>query len=150
MDTGQLLVDNYPRFLALAQAIVKNEEDAKDIVQDAVLAVLERQTIIQEPVTYCLRVVRNMSFICLKAPKYLPGYDFPDIPYIQPEDQEVLTQLRKAEGELPELLQTILELKYDKGYTIQAIAQYIHLTVPIVNRRLSKAKNFLKARITLE
>lgn len=150
MDTGQLLVDNYPKFLALAQSILKNEEDAKDIVQDAVLAVLERQAIIQDPVNYCFRTVRNMSFRCLKAPKYSPGYDFPGMPYIQLEDQEILIQLRKAEGELPKLLQTILELKYDKGYTLQAIAQHIHLTVPMVIRRLSKAKKFLKARITLE
>lgn len=150
MDTGQLLVDNYPKFLSLAQAILRNEEDAKDIVQDAVLAVLERQEIVQDPVKYCTRSVRNMSFKLLNSQKYLPGYDYPGIPTIQPEDREILNQLRKAEGELPRLLQCILELKYDKGYTVQAIAQHIHLTVPMVTRRLTKARNFLKARITLE
>ena len=150
MDTGQILVENYSKFLALAQAIVRNEEDAKDIVQDAVLVVLEKQSFIQDPLLYCFRLVRNMSFRCLRSPKYSPGYDFPEIPVINPEEQDILAEIRKAEQELPEVLQRVIVLRYDRNLSVQAIAKRVHVSVSTVKRHLSEAKKFLKARITLD
>lgn len=151
MDTlqKQMLVEAYPGFLKLATKILDNQWYAQDIVQDAVLKTLTSAADVQNPVYYCLRIVKRECFSLLRKSKYIP-LDLTEIPFrkgTDPDYEHFIQELGQAFEELPGHFQRLLELRYVENLPKTTIAKICNIHRDTVQRRLTLAKESFKSRL---
>ena len=131
-----------PSLRRIAYSIVRNEHDAQDAVQQALLAVWARRECVEfarlKP--YLTRAVMNA---CRDIPrarqKAIPMKEMPEMSY-QPPDGV----LADAVERLPEELRLPLLLHYMEGYKLAEIAGALGQSLPQVTSRLFRARKRLK------
>ena len=125
-----------------AYSIVRNEHDAQDAVQQALLAVWARRECVEfarlKP--YLTRAVMNACRDIQRArQKAIPMKEMPEMSY-QPPDGV----LADAVERLPEELRLPLLLHYMEGYKLAEIAGALGQSLPQVTSRLFRARKRLK------
>ena len=131
-----------PSLRRIAYSIVRNEHDAQDAVQQALLAVWARRECVEfarlKP--YLTRAVMNACLDIQRArQKAIPMKEMPEISY-QPPDGV----LADAVERLPEELRLPLLLHYMEGYKLAEIAGALGQSLPQVTSRLFRARKRLK------
>ena len=131
-----------PSLRRIAYSIVRNEHDAQDAVQQALLAVWARRECVEfarlKP--YLTRAVMNACRDIQRArQKAIPMKEMPEMSY-QPPDGV----LADAVERLPEELRLPLLLHYMEGYKLAEIAGALGQSRPQVTRRLFRARKRLK------
>lgn len=131
-----------PSLRRIAYSIVRNEHDAQDAVQQALLAVWERRECVEfarlKP--YLTRAVMNACRDIQRArQKAIPMKEMPEMIY-QPPDGV----LADAVERLPEELRLPLLLHYMEGYKLAEIAGALGQSLPQVTSRLFRARKRLK------
>ena len=131
-----------PSLRRIAYSIVRNEHDAQDAVQQALLAVWARREKVElarlKP--YLTRAVINACRDIQRArQKSIPMDELPENEY-QPPD----SALRDAVERLPEELRLPLLLHYMEGYKLAEIAGTLGQSLPQVTSRLFRARKLLK------
>lgn len=131
-----------PSLRRIAYSIVRNEHDAQDAVQQALLAVWARRECVEfarlKP--YLTRVVMNACRDIQRArQKAIPMKEMPEMSY-QPPDGV----LADAVERLPEELRLPLLLHYMEGYKLAEIAGALGQSLPQVTSRLFRARKRLK------
>ena len=131
-----------PSLRRIAYSIVRNEHDAQDAVQQALLAVWARQEHVElarlKP--YLTRAVINACRdIQRTRQKTIPMDELPETEYQPPDDA-----LRDAVERLPEELRLPLLLHYMEGYKLAEIAGALGQSLPQVTSRLFRARKLLK------
>ena len=126
----------------IAYSIVRNEHDAQDAVQQALLAVWARRECVEfarlKP--YLTRAVMNACRDIQRArQKAIPMKEMPEMIY-QPPDGV----LADAVERLPEELRLPLLLHYMEGYKLAEIAGALGQSLPQVTSRLFRARKRLK------
>ena len=131
-----------PSLRRIAYSIVRNEHDAQDAVQQALLAVWARRECAEfarlKP--YLTRAVMNACRDIQRArQKAIPMKEMPEMSY-QPPDGV----LADAVERLPEELRLPLLLHYMEGYKLAEIAGALGQSLPQVTSRLFRARKRLK------
>lgn len=131
-----------PSLRRIAYSIVRNEHDAQDAVQQALLAVWARRECVEfarlKP--YLTRAVMNACRDIQRArQKTIPMKEMPEVSY-QPPDGV----LADAVERLPEELRLPLLLHYMEGYKLAEIAGALGQSLPQVTSRLFRARKRLK------
>ena len=131
-----------PSLRRIAYSIVRNEHDAQDAVQQALLAIWARRECVEfarlKP--YLTRAVMNACRDIQRArQKAIPMKEMPEVSY-QPPDGV----LADAVERLPEELRLPLLLHYMEGYKLAEIAGALGQSLPQVTSRLFRARKRLK------
>ena len=131
-----------PSLRRIAYSIVRNEHDAQDAVQQALLAVWARRECVEfarlKP--YLTRAVMNVCRDIQRArQKAIPMKEIPEMSY-QPLDGVLADALER----LPEELRLPLLLHYKEGYKLAEIAGALGQSLPQVTSRLFRARKRLK------
>ena len=131
-----------PSLRRIAYSIVRNEHDAQDAVQQALLAVWARRECVEfarlKP--YLTRAVMNACRDIQRArQKAIPMKEMPEMSYQPPDDV-----LADAVERLPEELRLPLLLQYMEGYKLAEIAGALGQSLPQVTSRLFRARKRLK------
>lgn len=131
-----------PSLRRIAYSIVRNEHDAQDAVQQALLAVWARRECVEfarlKP--YLTRAVMNACRDIQRArQKVIPMKEMPEMSYQPPDGM-----LADAVERLPEELRLPLLLHYMEGYKLAEIAGALGQSLPQVTSRLFRARKRLK------
>lgn len=131
-----------PSLRRIAYSIVRNEHDAQDAVQQALLAVWARRECVEfarlKP--YLTRAVMNACRDIQRArQKTIPMKEMPEMSYQPPDGM-----LADAVERLPEELRLPLLLHYMEGYKLAEIAGALGQSLPQVTSRLFRARKRLK------
>ena len=131
-----------PSLRRIAYSIVRNEHDAQDAVQQALLAVWARRECVDfarlKP--YLTRAVMNACRDIQRArQKAIPMKEMPEMSYQPPDGM-----LADAVERLPEELRLPLLLHYMEGYKLAEIAGALGQSLPQVTSRLFRARKRLK------
>lgn len=136
-----------------ARALARDDSDADDVVQDALLRAIERQETYQphrSRTRWLLAIVHNV-FISGKrrqaaeirrdehfAQTLLSSID------PQQEEQVRLTEIARSFAALPDNQRAVLHLTAIEGMSYQATADLLHIPIGTVMSRLSRARAALR------
>jgi RNA polymerase sigma-70 factor (ECF subfamily) len=148
--------------------ITRNQQDAEDALQDALLKAFAHLKGFEERSsfsTWLTRIAINSSLMILRKKRgcfeiSMDGSDDPsgkcerwetESPCENPESSYVRRErealLRDAIVRLPPLCREVVELWQAREYSIREIAQALRISVPAVKSRLSRAKLTLRAEL---
>ena len=140
--------------------LLGNEEDARDITQDALLKVWqqkERMTELQNMEAWCMRIVRNLALDKLKSRKYRRSEELDragEVPVTTTKDpheaaaqQDVMNRVHQLMGALPEKYRTIMQLRDIEGYAYQEIADILEIDLNDVKVNLHRARKTVREQL---
>jgi len=142
----------------LALRIVKNEEEAHDVVQDSLIKVWnkrEKLAEIDNPDAYCMTITRNMGIDKLRGRKM----ETTDIEQqfdlkskvADPERQLVAKQelslVMQVVNNLPENHRTVIQLRDIEGYSYKEISEMTGYTLEKVKVYLHRARTKLRHQL---
>ena len=142
----------------LASVLVKHDEDAQDIVQDAYIKALKGFENFRggNARAWILMIVRNTAFTWLKrhraSTEVIPfdeAVHHPQTEESHPESfhEERSRQLREALARLPVEFREILVLRDIEGWSYKELASALNLQMGTVMSRLSRARLHLREEI---
>lgn len=148
---------------AVVYARSLNSDTALDVMQEAFLRLWkqwEEGSEILNPRAWLLRVARNLAEDHAKSafrrngtcpPQFMDAVRSHDPPPGERlEREEAFGQLRRALDQLSEADREILTLRYALDYEANQIAGLLHVNVTAVHMRLSRARQRLAERLSLE
>jgi len=144
-DKRSLLERNYLNFFALALAMLRDEDDARDAVQEALVRVLTTRHI-KDVVSYTFQTVRSCSIDIMRhRARFVPLKD--DVGYSVSLHEERLKRVAELREELPETIRALVELHDEEGYTLEELHLLTGLSVMSIRRRLNEAHTKLKNQL---
>mgnify|MGYP001558905802 CR=1 FL=1 len=158
------LVERYQKkVLGVVMKIVKNEEVAKDLTQDALLSAYKNLDSFETGTNFnawLMRIATNLSLNYLKSPKSLVAEDasekggkvlemerFRQTPQKELLRKELITKLEKAMAELSEMHREILLLRERDELSYDEISKELNIPVGTVMSRLNHARKFLREEL---
>ena len=147
-EKRQLLVDHYLDFYSVAMAILKDDDDAREAVQEALVkTMLQRR--VKDVCSYCVSVVKNESIAMIKRRRRQVGVD--ELMLVTDYEHDALLRLVvEKKEELSELARAVVELHDEDGYTLSEVAGMIQMSVSTVKRILANAHYELRKKIEAE
>ncbi len=147
-EKRRLLEAHYLDFFGLAMAILRDADDARDAVQDAIVRVLTTRKI-DDVKSYTFRCVHNAAIdIYRHRLRLVPLGN--NISYQTDEHEERLREVARLRDELPEALKALVELHDEEDYTLEELSVMTNMPVMTVRRRLDEAHAILKKRMEEE
>lgn len=146
------IVSNQEKFYRLAYSYVHNQEDAMDIVQNAVCKALDHYEAIRNEnavKTWFYRILVNESLLLIRKQKMeIPAEDGigQEIPYYEEgynREEDVYEQLNRLEEDM----QTIIKLRYFEELTLKEIAYVTRTNLNTVKAKLYRGLRLLKQNI---
>ncbi|MBQ4332462.1 MAG: sigma-70 family RNA polymerase sigma factor [Clostridia bacterium] len=149
MERVEQLVERYSALLYRhSYAMLHNEEDARDMVQETFLRYMRACPRLQDAdherawlLTVAMNLCRN-HLRQQKAHATLPLEAVAD-PISLPEDTPLLDRL----SALPDKIKIVLLLHYVEGYKVREIAARLRLTQSTVKMRLQKGRQLLRSTL---
>ncbi len=139
------MVEHYFDLYQVAVSMLKDDQDAKDAVQDAVVATMVKRGV-DNPYAYCCQSLRNKCVDIIRRNRRLDSLD--ENKMVQDtEHEEKLIKLRKLKEELPFLSRTVIEMHYEDDYTIAEISQQLGINVARVKRIVSETRQLLRKKM---
>lgn len=147
------LIENREAYYRLAYSYVHNQDDALDIVQDAICKALSSSKSLNDPnaiKSWFYRIVVNTSLDYIRKNKRLVYVEDEDLEVIGPSksDQYEDYDLQKALEKLPTMSKTIITLRFFEDMTFEEIAQILDLNINTVKTRFYTS--IRKLRIELD
>lgn len=147
------LIENREAYYRLAYSYVHNQDDALDIVQDAICKALSSSKSLNDPnaiKSWFYRIVVNTSLDYIRKNKRLLYVEDEDLEVIGPSksDQYEDYDLQKALEKLPTMSKTIITLRFFEDMTFEEIAQILDLNINTVKTRFYTS--IRKLRIELD
>jgi RNA polymerase sigma-70 factor (ECF subfamily) len=168
-EINQLFAECLPRMRNVARRMFRNEEDAEDALQDALLLAFRKIHQFQGRSsfsTWLHSIVRNTSCAyyrkiaahlavstdqtdsgdedMIEERPFIDGRPTPEENYIQKERSEIF---REAAGELPQKYQPAFYLFYSRGLGEEATARALGITVSALKSQLHRSRILLLWRI---
>ncbi len=146
------------KMFRLALRVVKNEEEAHDVVQDSFIKVWnkrEKLAEIDNPDAYCMTIARNMGIDKLRARKMETSdidnhFDIKS-KTADPERtlvaKQELNNVMKVVNSLPENHRTVIQLRDIEGYTYKEISEMTGYSIEKVKVYLHRARTKLRQQI---
>jgi RNA polymerase sigma-70 factor (family 1) len=143
------------KLLRMSLSLVKDREQAEDIVQEVMIRIWERRESwpeIENLQGYCMRMVRNRSIDIARSPRYrtedldkMPGLEAGDRnPHQSMEQREAINLIARHMETLPEKQRTVIRLREIEGLSYLDIASAMDITMDQVKVTLYRARNSLK------
>lgn len=145
---------------SLARWLTRNDHDAEDVVQEAVLRAFRFFDSFQggEPRQWLLKIVRNTFYTWYDKNKHhaqteILGDEALELPGNEMTPEEVLIRdhgaqvLRDAISTLPVEFREVLLLREFEGYSYKEIADIVEVPIGTVMSRLSRARTQLRYRL---
>jgi len=149
----------HPKLYRVAFAILKNAQDAEDILQDVYCKLWDdrdKLVDIQKPEAYCVTLIKNLCMDFFRSPKValyeqnIEEYDFPDFsPDAETElvHKETVEIIKSQLLHLPEKQQRVLDLRAFAGCSPEEIEKITGESSENVRVLLSRARNTLKIKL---
>lgn len=145
--------------LRFCTSILKDEEEAENMLQEVFVKIWERRSQINPELnfnSYLFTCLRNMAFDYLKKMEkneWLKQQYMERMESARDEDSELaemqMQNLQMAIGSLSEKRKQILKLTIEEGMSYQEIAEMLHISKNTVKNQLVKAKQFLRDKMEL-
>jgi RNA polymerase sigma-70 factor (ECF subfamily) len=137
----------------LAYSYVKNQEDALDIVQEAIhkaFASAESLKTTASMKSWFYRIVVNTSLDFLRKHKKLQVVDETMLEAMDPGSEDVYANmdLEMALEELPTMYRSVITLRYFEDLKIDEIAEVLNENISTIKTRLYQALRLLRIRMT--
>ncbi len=167
------LLDRYEdKIFRLAFRFVRNETDAKEVLQDTFLTIWRKLDTFKgdsQFSSWLYRVAANTALMRLRAQRRHPEVSTEELPigfldsYGQmppagenwakrPDDElqsgELRSHIQSAVDTLPEIYRTVFLLRDVEGMSTEETAEVLQISVPTVKTRLHRARLALRDRIT--
>ncbi|MDR0743443.1 MAG: sigma-70 family RNA polymerase sigma factor [Tannerella sp.] len=155
----QVYLSLHPKLYRVACTILKNTEDAEDIIQDTYCKLWDdrkKLVDIQKPEAYCVTLVKHLCMDFLRLSKtaqnnhHIDDYDFPDYSTNAEnriEDRETIRKIKSIIRSLPEKQQRILNLRGFADCSLEEIEKITGESAVNVRVLLSRARNTLKMKL---
>lgn len=155
----QRIVPQRDKMFRFSLRILGNSEDARDLVQDALLKIWSQHTdleVVQNAEAWCMRVVKNLCIDRLKAGKIRAeaakniqkdnetGYP---TPYQEAERKDNMEIIRKLIDDLPEKFKMIIHLRDIEEFSYKEMADIMEISMEEVKVNLFRARKLLKDKL---
>lgn len=142
------------QLLFYAQRLLKNPDDAEDIVQEVLLKLWymrEKLAGYESIPALAVEITKNLCLNWLKAHSHT-WEDLDSVtveselpsPYTELEQKDSVAHVMKIIDRLPDLQQTVLRMKHVDGYEIEQIAEITGSRPEAVRMNLSRARKKVK------
>lgn len=148
-EKRRLLEEHYLDFFSLAMAILHDEQDARDAVQEALVKVLCSVGVRRHILSYTLKTVRNCAIDIIRYKQRFVPLRF-DLPDVESRHEERLRTVGRLRDELPEATRSLIELYDEEGYTLQELAAMTGVSMSTLRRRIEDIHKTLKQKIIEE
>ena len=151
-ETRQQLVDHYLDYYALAKAMLDDDDDARDAVQEA-LARTMAMPLLKKPVEYCYQTVRRVAVDMLRyrmRTRSIEEYELPDESAEGDSYAMLLERVWLLREGMPSATKALLKLRYEKGLSYTELEKLTGLSVITIRRRLKEAKRMMKEQLEEE
>lgn len=129
-----------PQMLHVAQRMLGDDEEAEDVVQDALLKLWQlREDPVRNVEALARVMVRNMCLDLIRKRKVTVDVEEMDMPEPTERDELIDKMLLMVE-KLPTMQQTILRMRHMDGMEMSAIALMLGTTEEAVRQSLSRAR----------
>lgn len=148
------------KLFRFALRLLGNEEDAKDIIQDAFMKVWhnkEKMGELQNLEAWCMRITRNLALDKLKSKKYRVtdqidrAHEVPashqQTPHQRSEQSDLMRRVHGLIHALPEKYKTILQLRDIDGLSYQEIADVLDIEMSEVKVNLHRARKQVREQL---
>lgn len=134
--------DMRPMLLSVARGILGSDEEAEDVVQDAMLRLWQlREEPIRNPKGFARIVVRNLSLSKIRRKPLTVDISQADIAdEAETERNEQIYRMMALVDVLPTMQQTVLRLRHMQDMTMADIASLIGTSEVAVRQSLSRAR----------
>lgn len=136
----------------LAYTYVKNQEDALDIVQDAIQKALSASGSLKDTKfikSWFYRIVVNTSLDFLRKHKKMTIIDDVTMEALTPGNEDIYANidLEKALDELPTMYRSVITLRYFEDLKIDEIAEVLKENTSTIKTRLYQALKLLRIKL---
>lgn len=141
--TAQVL-DSEAILFKVAMSMLKNETDAEDAMQTAILKAYEKLSTLKHEEyfrTWLIRILINVCNRQLRSQKHTAEYREAQSASASPQEE---VEVRAAVEGLPLRLRQVVILYYSQQFTTGEIAQILRIPKGTVQSRLAKARKLLK------
>lgn len=143
--------DNRKRLLSIARQYVVSQDEAEDVVQDALLKLLaihQRLDTREGAARLSTVVVKRLSLNLLRSRgrHKIESIDSRQIVAEEATAKEDMSELLRAIEALPSKQQTILRLKHLEGMEVEDIASMVQMSRDAIYQNLSRARRAILER----
>lgn len=165
MDVAQFKDEILPlknKLYRFSLNIVKDEDLAKDVVQECLIKVWEKRNdlkLVQNLEAWCMQVTKNKALDKLRS-KHVSRTDLfevkldrrkeKDTPYVVTERGDVMTRIKSLIAELPQRQREVMQLRDIEGYTYKEIGEILEIDINLVKTNLFRARRKLKESLIKE
>jgi RNA polymerase sigma-70 factor (ECF subfamily) len=156
VDLRELVVEHRADLFRFARSLTRNDADAEDLAQTAVVRALASGATLREPdrgKAYLLRIVRNLATDQARARARVsvePWADVPDEIAVELEPEALVLRAdeaalpRAALADLPRAHQEILHLRFVEELDYAAVAARLQTTEHAARQRVYRAMQALR------
>lgn len=149
----QLVQKNKLKFYKTAKAILKNDDDVYDAIQNALMSMYQNFNNLKEQkyfATWGVRIVINKCYDLLRKNKKIELYD--ELEECVTEDNYNLDYngINKLVNGLDKNLYLIVILYYYDDFSIKEIAEILEMPEGTIKSKLSKARSILRKNLEKE
>lgn len=146
------------RLYRLALSLLKDSDEANDMLQEAMLKLWAKRKKLAEcdnPHAYSMRITRNLCLDRLKSKSYLNRAgqsDIPDSvysevsPYRKTELMDSQQLMKRLFSFLPEQQQTIIRLRDVEEMSYEEIEEIMGLSINVIRVNLSRARKIVREK----
>ena len=142
----QLLTEHYLDFYNRAVAILNDEDDAKDAVQEAVVKTLVKIGV-KDPQAYCYRATVNQCLSTLRRRKQVTRLNEMKM-MTRYSEEELERMVEEGKEALEPLERMALEYYHEDGHSLAKVAAIMRVSISTVRRLLARGKEKMKVNIT--
>lgn len=146
------IIDNQEKFYRLAFSYVRNQEDALDVVQNAIYKALDNYESVKNENavnTWFYRILVNESLLFLRQRKaeMVPEEEkVLEIPYYEKQfekEEDLYEQINRLEDDL----QNIIKLRFFEELSLKEISEVMDMNLNTVKAKLYRGLKLLKQNI---
>lgn len=136
--------------------IVKDEDLAKDVVQESLIKVWEKRDqweLIHNLEAWCMQITRNKALDKLRS-KHVKKTDLfeveldtrkeRDTPEVVTERSELMNRIQELIQQLPDRQREVMHLRDIEGYAYKEIAEMLQVDINLVKTNLFRARRKIK------
>lgn len=141
----QLMDQQAQGFYKVARAILENDEDAADAIQDTLLACWEKLGTLRENryfKTWATKILINNCYGLIRQRRGVSLVE--EVPDAVPWEDHSEVEWKEALGLLEEKYRIVVVLYYAQGFRTKEIAALLDLSDATVRTRLARAREQLK------
>ena len=146
----KLITEQKDKFFRFAFSILRDNDDAKDAVQEMVLKIWKNRRSLdttQNLESYCLNALKNQCFDFLRKEKHKIDYQNSNRKktFVEPENanSDLVEKLKLELQNLPEQQRMAVELKDFQGYSYEEISQILEQSINAVRVSVSRGRKKL-------